>query len=755
MNKQKYSFRNISSRMMLLLVLVCAYGCSDKSPTDNPSDNTISTNKLLRAEEAFKYEIQNNDSSITINWIIEDGYYLYRNKINVQSISTDVQLGEIILPDGLHHEDEFFGVQQIYRNNVSFNVPYKRKNNASEQIEIKISSQGCADIGICYPPQKWMTSIDTKYQDPAANYSIMSKLNRENLLVTKQAFKPYLSAIDKTTLEIAFQIAPNYYLYKDKITVTAENPNIQMGAIELPKGETKTDEWFGANEVYFNEVFGRIAVSRNAPNEDILTFFIDYQGCLEDELCLPPQTSKINVNFSSIEINQNNSQGKIKISEQSRLASLISNSNLSIIILTFFGAGLLLSFTPCVLPMIPILSAILAGEGKNISPKRGFSLAFSYVMGMAIIYTAAGIVSASIGLQLQAFFNAPWVIISFTILFILLSLAMFEVINLTIPASLQTHLEIFSSKQRFGTLMGSFLIGAISSLIVTACVAPPLIATLIVIGQTGDIVRGGIALFSMSFGMGTPLLIIGTSAGNLLPKSGEWMNTIKHVFGFMMLGLAVYMLSRIVDASIILALWGFLALMIGISLGGLTNLNEYSTNYKKINKGVGLVVIIYGVSLILGSLSGNNNPMQPLAKINFLTDSPANKTNQLHFKRIKSISDLDYELAMASSTGKSVMLDFYADWCVSCKEMEVYTFSNETVQKVLANTILIQADVTLNDKTDQALLRKLNVFGPPTIIFYDTHGNKKDGYEVVGYMSADEFAKHAKEAVKANKTNTI
>lgn len=741
--------------MMLLLVLVCAYGCSDKSPTDNPSDNTISTNKLLRAEEAFKYEIQNNDSSITINWIIEDGYYLYRNKINVQSISTDVQLGEINLPDGLHHEDEFFGVQQIYRNNVLFNVPYKRKNNASEQIEIKISSQGCADIGICYPPQKWMTSIDTKYQDPAANYSIMSKLNRENLLVTKQAFKPYLSAIDKTTLEIAFQIAPNYYLYKDKITVTAENPYIQMGAIELPKGETKTDEWFGANEVYFNEVFGRIAVSRNAPNEDILTFFIDYQGCLEDELCLPPQTSKINVNFSSIEINQNNSQGKIKISEQSRLASLISNSNLSIIILTFFGAGLLLSFTPCVLPMIPILSAILAGEGKNISPKRGFSLAFSYVMGMAIIYTAAGIVSASIGLQLQAFFNAPWVIISFTILFILLSLAMFEVINLTIPTSLQTHLEIFSSKQRFGTLMGSFLIGAISSLIVTACVAPPLIATLIVIGQTGDIVRGGIALFSMSFGMGTPLLIIGTSAGNLLPKSGEWMNTIKHVFGFMMLGLAVYMLSRIVDASIILALWGFLALMIGISLGGLTNLNEYSTNYKKINKGVGLVVIIYGVSLILGSLSGNNNPMQPLAKINFLTDSPANKTNQLHFKRIKSISDLDYELAMASSTGKSVMLDFYADWCVSCKEMEVYTFSNETVQKVLANTILIQADVTLNDKTDQALLRKLNVFGPPTIIFYDTHGNKKDGYEVVGYMSADEFAKHAKEAVKANKTNTI
>jgi len=252
--------------------------------------------------------------------------------------------------------------------------------------------------------------------------------------------------------------------------------------------------------------------------------------------------------------------------------------------------------------------------------------------------------------------------------------------------------------------------------------------------------------------MGTPLLIIGTSAGKLLPKAGEWMNAIKYVFGFMMLGLAVYMLSRIINASIILALWGFLALMIGISLGGLTNLSEYSTNYKKMNKGVGLVIIIYGVSLILGSLSGNNNPMRPLAKINFLTDSPTNKTNQLHFKQIKSIRDLDQELTLAASIGKSVMLDFYADWCVSCKEMEVYTFSNEVVQKALANTILIQADVTLNDRTDQALLRKLNVFGPPTIIFYDKNGNKKDGYEVVGYMKANEFAEHAREAIK---TNTI
>ena len=223
MNKHKFNLRNVSSRAMLFLLIACIYGCSDKSSVDTPFDNKVSTNKLLKAEEAFKYEIQNDGSSITINWTIQDGYYLYRNKINVQPISTNIQLGEISLPIGLHHEDEFFGVQQIYRNNISFNIPYKQRNKAPEQITIKISSQGCADIGICYPPQEWITSTDTNHQKPTANDPIMDKLNRENLLTAKQAFKPYLSAIDETTLEVAFQIAPNYYLYKDKITVTTQN----------------------------------------------------------------------------------------------------------------------------------------------------------------------------------------------------------------------------------------------------------------------------------------------------------------------------------------------------------------------------------------------------------------------------------------------------------------------------------------------------------------------------------------------------
>ena len=419
------------------------------------------------------------------------------------------------------------------------------------------------------------------------------------------------------------------------------------------------------------------------------------------------------------------------------------------VILTFYVAGLLLSFTPCVLPMIPILSGILAGEGEQITPKRGFILSSSYVLGMAIVYTMAGIISASIGLQLQAFFNAPWVIIIFVAIFIWLALAMFDLVNMELPSIFQNRLSKLNDQQKSGTIIGSFFIGAISSLIVTACVAPPLVATLMVIGQTGDVLRGGVALLAMSFGMGTPLIVIGTSAGKLLPKAGEWMNKVKHIFGFLMLGLAIYMLSRILDATFILALWGILALLMGVFFGGLNVIDKNSKNSEKGAKGIGLLAIIYGAALILGSLSGNTNPLQPLANIGIMNGQKT-IASELHFKRIKSLDNLNLELAQAKLQNKSVMLDFYADWCVSCKEMEAYTFTDERVQNSLANTILLQADVTANDEIDQALLNELNVFGPPTIIFYNKDGIKKNGYEVVGYMKAKEFAQHTQSALNTN-----
>ena len=713
--------------------------------------NEQSAPPLLRVNEAFKYELINRGASVWIKWLIEDGYYLYRNKLKFKI--NDTEIPQPILPEGYIHEDEFFGVQQIYRNEVSFEIPYKNQKIIGDEILIEILSQGCADRGICYPPQKWKRTIKIGGNDLNEINAAVNKIY-ENDSSSDNSFRPYLSSLDQNTIEIAFQIAPNYYLYKNKIRVVPENPFIKMGSIELPKGIIKTDQWFGESEVYYNELFGRVSFSRSATSYKNTGFYIEYQGCLENEICLPPEMKLIDVDFSSVE---NNSLSRFvpKISEQSRLASLIKSSNLWMVMFTFYFAGILLSFTPCVLPMIPILSGILAGEGKTISASRGFTLAFSYVMGMALVYTAAGIASALIGIQLQAFFNAPWVIIIFTSLFVLFALAMFDVINIELPTSLQTQLSNLNSKFSYGTYAGTFFIGAISSLIVTACVAPPLIASLIVISETGDIYRGGMALFSMSIGMGTPLLIIGTSAGRILPKIGSWMVTIKHLFGYMMLGVAIYMLSRIVDGSIVLGLWGTLAILVGMSFNGLSHLEKNSSFIEKLKKTAGIVLIIYGASLLLGSFSGNNNPMQPLAKLNILQNDSTHTDNHVSFKRIKSLENLNFELTAAANENKPVMLDFYADWCVSCKEMEVYTFTDESVKNALSNLILIQADVTLNDTIDQALMRELDVFGPPTIIFFNRNGRRQKGYEIVGYMKANEFAEHVNEALNVPEDRSI
>ena len=732
----KYSKKTVLF-FIAMSVIVSIVSC------DNNESSEQSAPPLLRVNEAFKYELINSGTSVWIKWKIQDDYYLYRDKLKFKINDTEIRQTD--LPEGYIHEDEFFGIQPIYRANVSFEIPYKVQKIIGDKISIEILSQGCADRGICYPPQRWKKTIEIDSNNFIKVNETENKIYG-NETSSNNSFRPYLSSLDQNTVEIAFQIAPNYYLYKDKIKVKAENPFIKMGSIELPKGIIKTDQWFGESEVYYAELFGRVSFSKSAISNKNIGFYVEYQGCLENEICLPPQMKLIDVDFSSVE-NNSSSAFVPKISEQSRLASLITNSSLWIVMFTFYFAGILLSFTPCVLPMIPILSGILAGEGKTISASRGFTLAFCYVIGMALVYTAAGIASALIGIQLQAFFNAPWVILIFTSLFVIFALAMFDIINIELPASLQNQLSNINRKFSYGTYAGTFFIGAISSLIVTACVAPPLIASLIVISETGNIYRGGMALFSMSIGMGTPLLIIGTSAGKLLPKIGSWMVTIKHLFGYMMLGVAIYMLSRIIDGSIILGLWGTLAILIGVSFNGLSHLEKNSNYIKKFKKTAGIVLIIYGASLLLGSFSGNNNPFQPLAKLNILQNDSTHTDNHVSFKRIKSLEDLKFVLEEAVMENKPVMLDFYADWCVSCKEMEVYTFTDESVQRALSNLILIQADVTLNDTIDQALMREFDVFGPPTIIFFDHNGRRQKGYEIVGYMKAKEFAEHVNEAI--------
>ncbi len=723
---------------------------------------------VLHPEEAYRYAVADTGDAIEIDWVVEEGYYLYRNKMSYASNSDSVVFGEIVLPEGLHHEDEFFGVQQIYRDRFYVSIPYTVVGEAPATMDLVIKSQGCADIGLCYPPQTWTETVRLVRNLDGGKIQLgdVGTIGRfgsfgganDEFLPVDEAFQPILTALDGNTVEVAIRVADGYYLYKDKISATVDSDQVQLGKLELPAGEMQTDQYFGDMEVYHFDVFARLPMARATPEAMELDLEIKYQGCADDGICYPPVSKIITVSLpgatavSALASVAAASASAAPVSEQARLAQIITGSGLGLVVATFFGLGLLLAFTPCVLPMVPILSGIIAGEGDNISPARGFSLALSYVMGMALVYTAAGVAAAAAGLQLQAMFNQPWVLVLFSSLFIVLALGMFGMFELQMPSAIQSRLANLSGGQKSGTTVGAFVMGAISSLVVTACVAPALVATLTVMAQTGDMVRGGTALFAMSMGMGAPLLLVGAAQGKLLPKAGAWMVAVKNAFGFMMLGLAIWMMSRVLPDEVTLALWGILIFMAGVYLGGLTTLTSESFGVQKLGKGVGLLAINYGAVQLIGSLAGSDSMLRPLAAFNTGGGAIVAEQRELAFQRIKTTADLDAAIAAAARQGKSAMLDFYADWCVSCIEMEKFTFTDAGVQQALSNTVLLQADVTANDDEDQALLQRFGVFGPPTIIFFGADGVQRHGFEVVGYMKAKNFAEHVRTATGNNST---
>ena len=705
----------------------------------------------MRPEEAYRYVVADTGTALEIDWAIEDGYYLYRNKLAFESATPGITLADTRLPEGQPYEDEYFGKQQIYRNRFYVTLPYVVAGERPETVELVIKSQGCWDGGLCFPPQVWTEPVELRQAATSPKLELGNVGGAMgDFPPPEEVFFPDLHAVDGNTVEVGFRVIPGFYLYKDKISVRSMSEGAMAGGLDLPAGKVKVDEFFGESEVYYDEVVGRLTVARATPAAMDLELEVSYQGCADGGLCYLPQSTVLSVSLPEAtvvtDLSSLRAEADEPISEQGKLARLITDANLAWVMVTFFGLGLLLAFTPCVLPMIPILTSIIAGEGDDTSPMRGFTLALSYVMGMALVYTGAGIAAAAAGAQLQATFNQPWVLILFSGFFVLLAMAMFGGYDLQMPSGIQSRLATISGNQKSGTTVGAFVMGALSALIVTACVAPALIASLTVMAQTGDIVRGGSALFAMSLGMGAPLLAVGAAQGHLLPRAGGWMVAVKASFGFMLLGLAIWMLSRILPGSVTLGLWAVLIFMTGVFMGGLTTLTTESSASQKLGKGFGFLAMIYAVLLLLGSLTGGTNPLQPLASVNLGGGTMVAEDHHIEFQRIKTVDDLDRELAAASSAGKTVMLDFYADWCVSCIEMENYTFTDSGVQAALANTVLLQADVTKNDEQDKALLERFGVFGPPTIIFFGTDGQQRHGYEVVGFMKAGDFSEHVQKA---------
>ncbi|MBM4231433.1 MAG: protein-disulfide reductase DsbD [Gammaproteobacteria bacterium] len=587
-----------------------------------------------------------------------------------------------------------------------------------------------------------------------------AQFGESEFLPPDQAFKVEVFAEAADRLRVDFLVTPGYYLYRHrlnfKIDAAADAPPATLGTPDIPAGEWKEDEFFGRQQVYHESVSVTLPVSR-APGAALeLPLVVGLQGCADKGLCYPPEKRRLKIMLpatsgtdfsgasaeagrsaasSSNSRSSNSTPNSLTpfVSEQDRLAALIKSGNLPLVLATFFGLGLLLAFTPCVLPMVPILSGIIAGQGSNVTTGRAFALSLTYVMGMAVMNTLAGVAAAAAGQQIQALFQQPWIIILFALLFVVLALSMFGLFNIQLPAALQTRLADASNRQQAGTFGGVAVMGALSALIVTACVAPPLFAALAVIAQTGDVVRGGSALFAMSLGMGAPLLVIGTSAGRLLPKAGAWMDTVKKFFGVLMLAVAAWMLARLVAERWVLLLWAVPALTGAVLLW--REVKAKSLAGWAVRAG-GVVLGAYGLALLAGVVLGGKDPLSPIPQ--FATES-----KQLEFRLIKTGDDLDREIAAAAAAGRPAMLDFYADWCVSCKEMERYTFTDAEVQRVLANAVLLKADVTANDEADQALLRRFEIFGPPTIAFWGRDGIENKATRVVGFMKAEEFARVA------------
>ena len=573
--------------------------------------------------------------------------------------------------------------------------------------------------------------------------------SQERILEADQAFQLTVSAVDPLAVEARWLIAPGYYLYRDKFRLELRDARgVAIGATEIPPGELKDDPFFGPQQVFHGEAVATARLQRESAHEQSVRMKLDYQGCAEIGICYPPLSQTVTVVLPAITSSTNlpfmSGQGIPQAglksepaggeAEQDRLARLLGEQRF-LAIPAFFGFGLLLAFTPCVFPMIPILSSLLAGQGATLTRGRAFGLSLSYVLAMALTYTVAGMLAALLGQNIQAWFQNPWVLVAFGGLFVLLALSMFGFYDLQVPPALQTRLAAWSHRQYGGRYTGAAIMGLLSALIVGPCVAPPLIGALTFIAVTGDLTLGAAALFALSLGMGAPLLAIGASAGHWLPRAGHWMERVKAVFGVLLLAVALWLLERVLPAALGMALWATLSIVTATYMGALQPVAHGAPAWRTLVKGLGLVLMIYGVLLLVGAAAGGRDPLQPLRGIGLPAE--ARDVPALAFRPVKSVAEV--EQAVRAAGGGPVMLDFYADWCVSCKELERYTFADPGVRATLAEVVTLKADVTAHDAADRELLQHFSIIGPPAILFFGPDGQERREYRVVGFMDAARF----------------
>jgi thiol:disulfide interchange protein DsbD len=824
---------------------------------------------LLPVEKAFALSAQVEDNGqLALRFDVAEGYYLYRHRLGVAPLAGDgVTVGELSLPPGEQYTDEFFGEVETYRGELLAQAPLQWPTDVT-QTRVEVRFQGCADVGVCYPPQKQALALalpargvgaaletatnvaalpaaedaaagvllpadaprpgaavgsdpTTGSQDTrgdstgtgiAANASAGNPLaqllgggntpapmqddvpaQREPPLPPEQAFVFEAIAFSPTQILARFTMPRGYYLYRDNAAFAVDPPSARIGAPQWPHAQPHVDDHFGEVFVFFGQVEVPIDIApAQADAASTVTLTADFQGCQLDGICYPPMKRSIAIELPPASAEQL-AQVSAAIDARPNVATsmqlrepqdatgtgtgangLAANGTATaasdalpagtsapgttdsetaptsetdqltgalaaggwLTLGGFFVAGLLLAFTPCVLPMVPILSGLIAGAG-TISTRRAFVLSLVYVLATAVVFTIAGVIAGLAGQNLQALFQKPWILISFAVLFVALAFSMFGFYELQLPARWQTRLVQVSNRQSGGSLGGVAVMGVLSALIVGPCVAPPLAAAVAYIGRTGDPVLGGSALFALALGMGVPLIAIGTGAGRWLPRAGAWMEAVKAVFGALFLFLAWWMLERILPPAWTLGILGALLIGCGVFMGAMSRLPDGVSGWRRLWQALGLVLIVLGAAQIVGALSGGNDYLRPLARLGGGTASAAPAHE---FRRVTNAAELDAGLATAQAQGRTVLFDFYADWCVECKRMERHTFPEAPVQEALADVVMLKVDVTKQTPDDVALQQRFGIIGPPATLFF-RDGAELRALRLVGYEGPEPFAR--------------
>jgi len=754
-------------KKLLAVILMLSWVPAQAAPSDED---------LLEADQAFALSTRTiNGSMLEARWKIAPGYYLYRDKFKFEALG-GAKLKDPVFPRGKVKQDPLLGQVETYIKSVKVRLPLDGQP-AAPTVRLRITAQGCNEpVGVCYPPI--VKEIDFKLpgakaavaktnevteSQPAAIKSLTDLTRSVGASDTQtepvdpdKAFIVNLEARGNDALLARFDIADCCYLYRDKIKAelaTADGgplaADLHLGDYTLPPGKTKTDEFIGKTEIYEQSFEVALPIVGLGNQDRDLSLRLSYQGCSEKGvvICYPPVTKTFGVRWRG---------GVLRVVSATEppppSAAVAQPRDLRkfvFALLTAFGAGLLLTFTPCVLPMVPILSSMLVGQGDtHIGKLRGGLMSYSYVLGTAVTYCAAGIVAGLTGAQLQAYFQNPWALGTFSTVLVLLALSLFGFYELQMPGFIQSHLHHRTHHLKGGSYIGVFILGLVSALIVGACVSPVLITALGAAISSQDPVLGGAIMFALAHGQGAILIALGIGAGFLLPKVGKWMDRVKHLFGAMLIAVAIYLLGYIPEVPV-LFLWAALLIISAVYLGATQSLPKEATGWQYLWKGIGTFLLVWGVLALLGGFTGDRDILRPLpltsSGVSVIAGGPgvgaaAPAATERPFERLYTLRDLEDRLAAAKAAGKPVIVDYYASWCTDCVRMEKATFADARVLAELQRFVRLQPDVTNSgDAEVEAMKKRFKVYGPPALVFLDSQGQQRGNAPAYGFHNVEEM----------------